>query len=704
MRDNERKLEIIEGGFTLMSKCKSNTKKTFLIFLVLVQMLSLIIPGQSGNAAPLRLMEKLDRGLVAVKVNNGVFLSWRMFGTDPKTIAFNVYRNGTKINSTPIATSTNYLDTGGTTGSTYTVRPVINNQELADSERASVWGQNYLSIPIQAPISGYTAGDCSAGDLDGDGQYEIVIKWEGRTQDNANAGITDPVCLEAYKLNGKRLWTINLGRNIRAGAHYTQFLVADFDSDGKSEVVCKTADGTRDGKGKVIGDPNANYVNENGYILSGPEYLTVFSGLTGEALATANYEPPRGNVSSWGDNYGNRVDRFLACVAYLDGVHPSIVMCRGYYTRLTVAAWDFRDGKLTKRWFFDSNNNNKQYEGQGNHNLSVGDVDNDGKDEIIYGACAIDDDGRGMYTTGLGHGDAMHLADINPNRPGLEVWTCHEGEGGADLHDARTGQILFRWNANKDTGRACAADIVASSPGAEMWAAAGSPLFSATGQELGKAPSVINHVIWWDGDELRELLDGVTITKFGGGTLFTATGCSPINGTKSNPNLQADILGDWREELICKTSDEKELRIYTTTDITNRRIYTLMHDPIYRNGIAWQNVAYNQPPHTGFFIGSGMAEPPVPQIELVGDTGPSFPPTSTPTSTPTSMPTQVIVSVPEDINGDRVINMSDVILIAAHFNAVSTDSNYDRRCDINGDGAINMSDVILVAAKFNKTV
>ncbi|KNY30347.1 dockerin type I domain-containing protein [Pseudobacteroides cellulosolvens] len=689
-----------------MSKCKRKTKKVFLLLLVMVQIASLIIPGQSANAATLRLMEKLDRGLVAVKVSNGVFVSWRMFGTDPTSIAFNIYRNGTKLNSTPITTSTNYLDASGTTGSTYTVRPVINGQEQVDSEKASVWGQNYLTVPIKAPVSGYTAGDCSTGDLDGDGQYEVVIKWEGRTQDNANAGVTDPVCLEAYKLNGTRLWTINLGRNIRGGAHYTQFLVADFDSDGKSEVVCKTADGTKDGKGKVIGDANANYVTADGYILTGPEYLTVFSGVTGEALATANYDPPRGTVSSWGDNYGNRVDRFLACVGYLDGVHPSIVMCRGYYTRLTIAAWDFRSGKLTKRWFFDSNNNTK-FAGQGNHNLSVGDVDNDGKDEIIYGACAVDDDGKGMYTTNLGHGDSMHFGDLNPNRAGLEVWTCHEGEGGADLHDARTGTILFRWNADKDTGRACTADIVASSPGEEMWAA-GSPLFSATGQNLGTAPGVANHAIWWDGDELRELLDGTTITKYGSGTLLSATGCTKINGTKSNPNLQADILGDWREELICKTSDETALRIYTTTNVTNRRIYTLMHDPIYRNGIAWQNVAYNQPPHTGFFIGSGMTVPPVPQIALVGDDGPSTPPTSTPTNTPTksptNTPTQGIVSAPEDINGDKVVNMSDVILMASHFNAVSTDSNYDRKCDVNGDGAINMSDVIMVAAKFNKSV
>jgi len=443
-----------------------------------------------------------------------------------------------------------------------------------------------------------------------------VLKWEpNNAKDNSQSGYTDNVYLDAYKLNGTRLWRIDLGRNIRAGAHYTQFMVYDLDGDGKAEVACKTADGTRDGKGNVIGNPNADYRNSSGYILSGPEYLTVFDGQTGAAITTVDYDPPRGNVSSWGDNYGNRVDRFLACIAYLDGQRPSLVMCRGYYTRSVLVAWDFRNGRLTKRWVFDGNNYSG-YNGQGNHNLSVADVDGDGRDEIIYGACTIDDNGRGLYTSGLGHGDALHVGDLNPNRPGLEIWSCFESSGGAALRDARTGEVLFRWHRSSDTGRACAADITASSPGAELWAA-GSPLFSCTGQNIGTAPSQINFAIWWDGDELRELLDGITISKYGVGTLFTATGCASNNGTKSTPCLQADLLGDWREEVIFRTSDNRYLRIYTTTATTNRRIYTLMHDPVYRLGIAWQNVAYNQPPHTSFFIGAGMAEPPKPNIYLV---------------------------------------------------------------------------------------
>lgn len=576
-------------------------------------------PVPTSTSAPgpgARQMERLDRGLVAVKVSNGVYLSWRMFGTDPSNVAFNLYRNGSKVNSSPITDSTNFVDSSGSTGSKYTVRAVVNGQEQEQSKEVSVWDRNYLQIPIQPPTSSHTANDCSVGDLDGDGQYEIILKWEPtNAKDNAHSGVTDNVYLDAYKLDGTRLWRINLGRNIRAGAHYTQFMVYDLDGDGKAEVACKTADGTVDGRGTVIGNANADYRNSSGYVLSGPEYLTVFNGQTGAAMSTVDYDPPRGNVSSWGDNYGNRVDRFLACIAYLDGQRPSLVMCRGYYTRSVLAAWDFRNGKLTKRWVFDGNNYSG-YNGQGNHNLSVADVDGDGKDEIIYGACTIDDNGKGLYTSKLGHGDAMHVGDLDPNRPGLEIWSCFESTGGAALRDARTGEIIFRWNRTGDTGRACSADLIASSPGEEMWAS-GSPLFSATGKELGSAPKQCNFAIWWDGDELRELLDGTTITKYGGGTLLSASGCASNNGTKSTPCLQADILGDWREEVIWRTSDNKYLRIYTTTDVTKRRIYTLMHDPVYRLGIAWQNVAYNQPPHTSFFLGHGMKEPPKPNIYLV---------------------------------------------------------------------------------------
>ncbi|WP_077610238.1 rhamnogalacturonan lyase [Clostridium sp. Marseille-P2415] len=607
-------------------------KKSILITLIFAIVFVLNLPQGMATAAPTRQMEYLDRGVTAVKVNNGVFISWRVLGTENSGVSYNLYRGSTKIAT--VTGASNYLDTAGNTSSSYEVSAVVNGAEQKKSSAVRVWNSNYLQIPLQIPSGGttpdgvsytYNANDCSVGDLDGDGQYEIILKWDpSNAKDNSQSGYTGNVYLDAYKMNGTRLWRIDLGKNIRAGAHYTQFMVYDLDGDGKAEVACKTADGSKDGLGTVIGNPSADYRNSSGYILSGPEYLTIFEGLTGKALYTANYEPGRGKVSDWGDSYGNRVDRFLACIAYLDGVHPSLVMCRGYYTRAVLTAYDWNGSKLTKRWTFDSNSSgNSGYAGQGNHNLSVADVDGDGMDEIVYGACTIDNNGKGLYTTGLQHGDAMHLGDLNPNRPGLEIWSCFEstksnGGVGAAMRDAKTGSVLFKFNASSDIGRACSADITASYPGEEVWAS-GSPLYSSTGQNIGTAPSQVNFAIWWDGDELRELLDGTTITKYGGKTLLSADGCASNNGTKATPCLQADLFGDWREEVVFRTSDNRYLRIYTTTDVTTRRIYTLMHDPVYRLGVAWQNVAYNQPPHTSFFLGNGMSEPPTPAIKLTGN-------------------------------------------------------------------------------------
>lgn len=596
------------------------------------------------SAASARQMEALNRGVVAVKVSNGVFVSWRMFGTEADSVSFNLYRGGTKVNATPITNSTNYVDPQGTTSSTYTVRAVVNGAEQAPSETASVWGQNYLNVPIQQPPGGttpdgvaytYTANDASVGDLDGDGTYEIVLKWDPtNSKDNSQSGYTGPVIMDAYKLNGTRMWRMNLGKNIRAGAHYTQFLVYDLDGDGKSEVVFKTADGTVDGTGRVIGNANADYRNSSGYVLSGPEYLTVFNGQTGAALTTVDYDPPRGNVSDWGDNYGNRVDRFLAGVAYLDGERPSIVMARGYYTRTVLVAYNWRNGQLTKLWKFDSNSSgNSAYAGQGNHNLSIGDVDGDGMDEIVYGAATIDHNGRGLYTTGLGHGDAQHLSDLDPDRSGLEVFGVHESTSaqyGAKIQNAANGQIYWGIHTGKDTGRGLAADIDPRHKGAELWAS-GIGLYNVKGQKISDStPNSTNFAIWWDGDLLRELLDHTGGTgkidkwNYSGSTtdrLLTANGTASNNSTKGNPSLQADILGDWREEAIWRTADNTALRIYTTTSVTNHRIYTLMHDPVYRLSVAWQNVAYNQPPHTGFYLGEGMSTPPKPNIYLTGSGG-----------------------------------------------------------------------------------
>lgn len=582
-------------------------------------------------------MENLNRGLVAVRTSpNQIFLTWRLWGTEPTTTTFNVYRDGKKINTTPLAITTNFIDNSENTG-IYTVRAVVNNIEQKDSEKAEIWEQQYLDIPLKAPTGGttpdgveytYNANDCSVGDVDGDGEYEIILKWDpSNAKDNSQKGYTGNVYLDALKMDGTHLWRIDLGKNVRAGAHYTQFMVYDFDSDGKAEIACKTADGTIDGKGKLIGDNKADYRTTTGYVLSGPEFLTIFNGQTGEAMATTDYLPARGTVESWGDNYGNRVDRYIAAIAYLDGQRPSIVMGRGYYTRLVRAAWDWRDGKLTSRWVFDSDNNNKNYEYQGNHQMTVGDVDGDGKDEIFNGSSAIDDDGKGLYENHLGHGDALHMTDMDPDREGQEIWQSHEspskyGAYGLEFRDAKTGTPLWGVDGeSKDVGRALAIDIDPRYKGYECWGAVGN-LYDCKGNQIGTAKPSMNFAVWWDADLSRELLDGNHIDKWDyvngkSNRILTATDYSSNNGTKSTPSLSADILGDWREEVILRKSDNTSLRIFTTTIPATNRIYTLMHDPQYRVAIAWQNSAYNQPPHPSFYLGDGMKNPPKPNIQLV---------------------------------------------------------------------------------------
>lgn len=571
-------------------------------------------------------MEWLNRGVVAVKVNNGVFVSWRLLGTDPKDVSFNLYRNGTLVNGTPLTDVTNYVDTAGTNTSTYQVKAIVNGREQDAEAPTSVWAQQYLAVNLNRPGNDYSANDASVGDLDGDGEYEIILKWDpSNAKDSAFSGRTSNVFLDAYKLNGKHMWRIDLGRNIRAGAHYTQFMVYDFDGDGKAEVAVQTADGTRDGGGTVIGNANADHRNGDGYILAGPEFLTVFNGETGRILQTVDYPNPRGTVSSWGDNYGNRVGRFLAGVAYLDGKRPSMIFARGYYAKTMISALDWRDGKLTKRWTFTADGSqNQSYRGQGAHSLSIADVDGDGKDEIIYGAATIDDDGRGMYSTGLCHGDALHVTDIIPSRPGLEVFMVHEDPGcyngrGLEVHDARTGQVLYYGSGEgDDVGRGVAGDIDPRHPGMEVWASR-NRMMTSTGQELPSKPSLMNFMIWWDGDLLRELLNGTTIAKWNyqNGTssnLLNPSGVASNNSTKSTPSLSGDLFGDWREEVIWRTTDSSQLRIYTTTIPSQHRFYTLMHNPQYRVAIAWQNTAYNQPPHPSFFLGEGMNPQPVPDI------------------------------------------------------------------------------------------
>ncbi|MFF4240046.1 rhamnogalacturonan lyase [Actinomadura geliboluensis] len=602
------------------------TGRLLLLPAVLAGAVAAAVPGAVATApaslaAAARQAEDLDRGLISVRSGDGNYVGWRLLGTDPSATAFALYRGSSRIAT--VTGSTNYWDQGAPADASYTVRPIVNGSEGAASEASLRFGDGYLDVPIQRPGSDYSANDASVGDLDGDGRLEIVLKWDpSNSKDNSQSGYTSDVYIDAYRLDGTRLWRIDLGRNIRAGQHYTQFQVYDYDGDGRAEIAMKTADGTVDGTGRVIGNASADYRNSSGYILSGPEFLTMFDGRTGAALQTVDYVPARGNVASWGDSYGNRVDRFLAGTAYLDGSRPSLIMARGYYTRTVIAAWDWRDGHFTRRWTFDTNsstNTGRGYDGQGSHSLSVGDIDQDGRDEIVYGAMAVDDNGYGLWTTRTGHGDAQHLGDFDPARPGLEYFKVSESSSQpSSLYiDPHNGQVLWQTSACCDNGRGVAGDIWTGRIGAEFWSSSVSELRSVTGNNAGREPSSANFLAWWDADPVRELLDGTHIDKYGssGDTrLLTGSGVHSNNGTKAVPSLSGDILGDWREEVVWPSGDDTRLRIYTTRDVTDRKIYTLLHDTQYRTGLAWQNTAYNQPPHPSFFLGDRMSAPAQPQI------------------------------------------------------------------------------------------
>lgn len=733
-------------------------------------------PPDAGPPAGTPQLESLDRGLVAVPTDEGVFLSWRLLGSEATGSTdtglagpdFAVYRDGERIAT--VADSTDYADADGTAAAEYAVAPIVNGVELEASPAASAWSQGYLDVPLQKPADGvtpggvihgeggeaytYSANDASVADVDGDGAYELIVKWDpSNSKDVSQKGYTGPVYLDTYELDGTLLNRIDLGVNIRAGAHYTQFMTYDFDGDGRAETMLKTAPGTKsityDADGSVAAeafvtmpeaDVAAGYSHDDdyrlsaadyrehlvemfegwsehpevvagnwpatleeafgipveheyplstesaeelaayfidvyapgrssrndlttfeGFIVDGPEYLTVFDGETGEELQTIHYEPGRGDDGLlWGDyamsriEPGNRVDRFLAGVAYLDGEQPSAVFARGYYTRTTMVAYDWDGEALSERFFVDSGHapmsnpfndgphgvdgTDPEYGGittQGFHSLSAADVDGDGKQEIVYGAATIDDDGSVLYSSydvlpegsaapgelaRLGHGDAMHVTDIDPNRPGQEIWTVHEGGAwapyGSVMRDAATGEILFGAYSGRDTGRGMIGDVRADVAGTEVWASMpggtdASGLLSTEGDILSAATPGTNMSIRWAADLTTQIVNGSgnatpTIDDWTRGTLLTAEDTRTNNGTKGNPSLVADVFGDWREELLVRTTDSTALRIYTSTEDTGHKLTTLMHDPQYRAEVARQNTTYNQPSYTSYHLASDM--------------------------------------------------------------------------------------------------
>ena len=585
--------------------------------------------------------ERLDRGVVAIQTPQGVFTSWRVLPNDADDAVYTLLRDGKPIAKLDASTGSNYLDRDGAADSVYAVEY---NGDV--SPAATVWKDGFLTLTLDVPDEQtmpdgskcqYTPNDMSCGDLDGDGRYDLIVKWSpSNAKDNAQSGYTGTTFIDAYTLDGKKLWRVNLGVNIRSGSHYTPYLVYDFDEDGKAELICKTADGTVDGQGRVIGDAKADYRNKDGRVLDGLEFLTVFNGETGATVCTIDYPVPRTvrkldrfAANGWGDNYGNRCDRFLACAACLDGKSTSAVFCRGYYTAAYVMALDFDGTNLKLRGLHKSETPGEGLYGEGNHNLAVGDLDGDGKDEIVYGAAALDDDGTVLYRTGLGHGDALHLfASTMPQddeapqpahvehsrnsqlttRNSLYVFDVHESkaaEYGMEVRSA-DGKILWGVHAGFDVGRGLAADVDADNPGYEVWSYAADGLWSLDGKKISDRRPSQNFRIYWDGDLQDELFDRGNIDSWKNGRLATfwkINHSKAINGTKANPNLQADLLGDWREEVILYNAENPaQITIFSTTIPTPYRVNCLMTDHVYRMSIVWQNVGYNQPPHLGRYL------------------------------------------------------------------------------------------------------
>ena len=620
---------------------------------------------------------------------SGVYVSWRSYerdfdGDHNLKTTFTVARNGQVIAEN--ISSTNLLDEGGKGGDTYTI-----TASSGDTTTTKAWNNQYLELSLFAPADdtmpdgstcNYSANDMSVGDLDGDGVLELIVKWyPSNAKDNSGSGYTGKTYLDGYDIDYstgavRLLWRIDMGVNIRSGAHYTQFQVWDYDGDGMAEIAVKTADGTTvyqstDGTaaglteiGHVgacssselpIGTISAehDYRNSGGYVLDGPEYFTMFNGNDGSIIDTVDYTPERGSVSAWGDAYGNRVDRFLSATAYLDGETPFAVFARGYYTRTCLTAYYLKDSNgdgvgdaLAEYWKFDSNEAGTQYEAQGNHGIGVNDVDNDGKDEIVYGALVIDHDGTVKYSTGLGHGDAMHVSDWVTWNDGLEIMSVHEHSDATyqvEVRDAETGTILMGYFTGKDTGRGVAGDIDPTAEGAEWWSIASptyegndEPSWDSTDGEVYSSWSTLdnliklsnttpasNATIFWDGDLLSEIQDhtfdepsyspiGSLISKWNYETeeqekLLYSTQILSNNGTKGNMGLLADILGDWREEIITRCSgNANNIRIYSTNIQTDYVVPCLLEDQAYREAVAWQNVGYNQPAHTTYLLSKGL--------------------------------------------------------------------------------------------------
>ena len=603
------------------------TFKKFLLTVALIITATLSVHAQ-------RSMDKLDRGLVAMKTSSGIFCSWRIYGEEYYDVTYNIYRDGTKLNSEPLSVS-NYTDAGGSTSSSYQVEAVVRGVAQGKSKAVTPWAQNYLELAMDhgSLTSTYIPNDACCADVDGDGEMEILLKfdnssWAGTSYQKAGYN-GEYFIMEVYKLNGKKLWWIDWGPNMADFQNNEQNIVAyDWDGDGKAEAVLRASDGTKihtaSGEVITIGDATKNYLAATSsgqwFVYQGNEYLLYLNGETGEVYDQMEYplkrlENGETNLESvWGDGYGHRSTKHFFGAPYLDGRKPSIFLARGIYTQHKMIALDVNASthKLTERWRWNCKDSSSPWYGQGYHNFGVADVDWDGRDEIVFGSMVIDDNGKGLSTIGLGHGDAQHCSDFNPYMHGQEIYACNEDRPNNNYRDATTSKIYYRSSPGSDDGRSMCGNFSNDFPGALGASGHDRPISTVYNDHIPEIPSTdfdVNFRIYWDGDLLEETLNGtgqknstVRIHKMGKGNIELLTGSLTNNDTKATPSFQGDILGDWREEVIARTSDNT-IRIYTTAIPTEWRNYTLWHDMQYRQAMVWQMCGYNQPPHASYFLG-----------------------------------------------------------------------------------------------------
>ncbi|SDE92743.1 autotransporter-associated beta strand repeat-containing protein [Bacteroidales bacterium KHT7] len=583
----------------------------------------------SGSAQAQRITDKLDRGLVAVQTTGGVYCSWRINAEEYYDVSYNIYRDGVLLNSTPLKVS-NYTDAGGSASSTYTVKAVVRGKEQAASKAVGVLANAWKEIKPKHDASlksTYIPNDACCADVDGDGEVEILLKYDNQSEINASyprAGYNGEYSLfECLKQDGTVLWWVNCGPNMGDFQNNEQNIVAyDWDGDGKAEAVFRAADGTTihmaDGTTYVVGDASKNYRAATGggtnwFMHEGAEYLLYVDGATGKPYQCVEYPLKRlesGETSlekAWGDGYGHRSTKHFFGAPYLDGKKPSIFLGRGIYTRHKFIAYDVNPAthELVERWRWTNNQAGLPWYGQGYHNYCVADVDWDGRDEIVWGSMVIDDNGKGLSTTGLGHGDAQHVGDFNPYKHGQEFYACNEDLPDNNYRDATTSKIYYRQTSTNDDGRSLCGNFSNDFPGSIGKSGHDTPISTVTNGHVDgmtETGMTVNFRIYWDGDLCEEPVDGVNIYKYGIGLLQTLTGAYSNNGTKNTPCYQGDIFGDWREEVIMRTADNN-IRIYTTTIPTENRNYSLWYDHQYRNAMVWQMCGYNQPPHASYFLG-----------------------------------------------------------------------------------------------------